>query len=160
MNRIAELRKNCGLSQAELAKQIGIAQNTLSQYETEIRTPTKRVIKALSKIFEVSENYLLGFPEKQIELPDHRQEISIADVTKIKCFESVDDVNFYLNLGWRLLHVGTEARYHDDMTGYSDVIYTLGWIGDPNNTLQEDIPEDGDEKYPEPGGFGWGEEGI
>jgi len=160
MNRIAELRKNKQFSQAELAKKIKIAQNTLSQYENEVRTPTKRVIEALCQIFNVSENYLLGFPEKCPVPTTSHQGMKITDVTKVKCFESESDVNFYLKLGWHLLYVGTDSKHYEDMTGYSQVVYVLGWIGDPSNTLQVDIPEDGDDQYPEPGGFGWYGDGV
>lgn len=159
MNRIAELRKKHGFSQAELAKQVKIAQNTLSQYETEIRTPTRRVIEALSQIFEVSENYLLGFPEEQTITENSHQKINITDITKVKRLESESDVNFYLNLGWHLLFIGTDSEHHEDMRGYSQVVYVLGWTGDPNNTLVE-FPDDEDDQYPEPGGYGWKGEGI
>ena len=63
MNRIAELRKAAGLSQTELAKTLCIAQNTLSQYETGNRSPTKKILERLANLFDVSENYLLGYPE-------------------------------------------------------------------------------------------------
>lgn len=159
MNRIAELRKKHGYSQVEIARQCHIAQNTLSQYETGIRTPTKRVIEALSQIFGVSENYLLGFPEKQTVPENSHHEIKITDVTKVKSFDSVADVNFYLKLGWHLLYVGTNSKHYDDGTGHSETEYILGWTGDPSNTLDY-IPEDYDDQYPEPGGFGLKGEGI
>lgn len=149
MNRIAELRKKHGYSQIEIAKQCNIAQNTLSQYETGIRTPTRRVIETLSQIFEVSENYLLGFPEKNTDPESRHQEVKITDVTKVKNFDSVRDVNFHLKLGWHLLYVGTNSKHYDDGTGYSEVEYVLGWIGDPNDTV-DDIPGDGEDRI-----WGW-----
>ena len=159
MNHIAELRKKHGLSQTELAKQVRIAQNTLSQYETGIRTPTRRVIEALSQIFGVSENHLLGFPEKQTVPEDSHQKINITDITLVKRLESESDVNFYLNLGWHLLFIGIDSEHYEDMRGYSQVVYVLGWIGDPNNTLVE-LPDDEDDQYPGIGGYGWKGEGI
>ena len=39
MNRIAQLRKEHGYSQAQLAKLIGVAQNTISNWEQKKREP-------------------------------------------------------------------------------------------------------------------------
>lgn len=159
MNRIAELRKAAGLSQTDLAKELGIAQNTLSQYETENRSPTKRIIKSLSSIFGVSENYLLGYPEPKLETnytPDI-SDINLSNATIIHQYTSINDVNFRLRLGWKLLHIGTKSAFYEGGEGYSDIVYTVGWFGDPNDTLQNELPEDGDERS---SGTGYGWDGI
>ena len=52
MNKIKEFRKKQKLSQDDIAKMIGVKQNTYSQWETGERTPN--VIKAL-KIAEILE---------------------------------------------------------------------------------------------------------
>jgi len=49
-----------GLSQAQLAKEIGINQRTISQYETGIREPDIQGIKKLCAYFGVTAGYLLG----------------------------------------------------------------------------------------------------
>lgn len=53
MNRIAELRKKSGLSQSELAAKVGIAQNTLSQYETNLRNPKHDIILKIADALHV-----------------------------------------------------------------------------------------------------------
>ena len=63
MNRIAELRKKCGLSQSELAAQIGVAQNTLSQYETNARTPKHDTILKIAEALHVFPHELYGLGE-------------------------------------------------------------------------------------------------
>lgn len=60
MNRIAELRKERGFSQSKVAEYIGVAQNTLSQYETEQRNLPIRIMMELVKLFGVSPAYLMG----------------------------------------------------------------------------------------------------
>lgn len=58
--KIKELREADGLSQKELAEKLGIAKNTLSQYEHNKSNPSLEVIVQLSAFFDVSVDYLLG----------------------------------------------------------------------------------------------------
>jgi transcriptional regulator with XRE-family HTH domain len=59
MNRIAELRKEFGLSQLELAILLETSQGNIGYYENEKRDINTRTLKALSVIFGVSIDYLL-----------------------------------------------------------------------------------------------------
>jgi len=63
MKRLKELRAEKGLSQAQLGKEIGIAQTTISQYELKSREPDIETIKKLCKFFNVSSDFLLGIEE-------------------------------------------------------------------------------------------------
>lgn len=58
--RLRELRKASGLSQAELAIQLGVAMNTVSIWELGKRMPEAKTIKEIAKHFLVTEKYLLG----------------------------------------------------------------------------------------------------
>lgn len=58
--RIVELRKKRGLTQAELAKSIGISRSALSLYEIEKREPDIDTLGKLSALFEVPVGYILG----------------------------------------------------------------------------------------------------
>lgn len=58
--RIVELRKKRGLTQEELAKNLGISRSSLSLYEIEKREPDTEIIIKLAKYFSVSTDYLLG----------------------------------------------------------------------------------------------------
>lgn len=135
MNRIAELRKKNNLSQTELSQKLGIAQNTLSQYENELRIPSSRIILALSDLFGVSPNYLLGEPE--IEATKSHL---IQDVTKILQETDINRVNLYLRKGWRLLHVGEDKNIEYDGAGYSTITYTLGWFDNPKSPAASTLP--------------------
>ena len=67
MNRFKEARKNKGLGQKEVAIQLGVAQPTVSDWENGHKTPTLDNIKALSKLYEVSLDYLVGETEQVAE---------------------------------------------------------------------------------------------
>ncbi len=58
--RIRDLREDADLSQTELSKMLGMSQTGYSKYETgENDIPTSILIK-LSKIYNVSIDYMLG----------------------------------------------------------------------------------------------------
>ncbi|HZK57706.1 MAG TPA: helix-turn-helix transcriptional regulator [Clostridia bacterium] len=60
MLRIKQLRQEKGLKQDELAKEFGIAQQTISNYEKGIREPDITTLKNMADFFDVSLDYLLG----------------------------------------------------------------------------------------------------
>lgn len=61
--RIKSLRTEKGITQSELAKTLNIARSTLSQYESNQRTPSDDMKLKLSSIFDVSIDYLLGLTD-------------------------------------------------------------------------------------------------
>lgn len=58
--RIAEKRKSLGFSQEQLANKLGVSQKSISKYECGVRRPSYEVLIAMSSIFNVSIDYLLG----------------------------------------------------------------------------------------------------
>lgn len=136
MNRIAELRKRNNLSQTELAERLNIAQNTLSQYENELRTPSSRIVLYLADLFGVTPNYLMGEEE-----PETKTSNDLQCVTKVLEEKDVTRVNLYLRKGWRLLHVGENKDVGYDGAGYSSIVYTLGWTSDPKLAAAQPFPE-------------------
>ena len=70
MNRLKELRQKNNLTLKELGQKIGMANNTLSQYETGKREPKLETWNKLAEYFSVPTSYLMGtddlkFPTKQ-----------------------------------------------------------------------------------------------
>ena len=61
--RLKELREEKGLSQMQLAKEIGVNHRTISQYEIGIREPDIQTIKKLCAFFDVTAGYFLGIEE-------------------------------------------------------------------------------------------------
>ena len=58
--RIAELRLALGWSQVELSKRLRVAKQTVSNWENDNIQPSIDMLIKLSKIFNVSTDYLLG----------------------------------------------------------------------------------------------------
>ena len=57
--RIAALRRDTGMSQAELAKKLGVSPSTVGMYEQGRREPALDTLVELAKLFSVTTDYLL-----------------------------------------------------------------------------------------------------
>ena len=60
MNIVKELRKSRGIQQKELALSIGVAQPTVSEWESGKKDPSGDRLKRLANFFGVDELYILG----------------------------------------------------------------------------------------------------
>lgn len=78
--RIQELRKRFNVQQKELARELGISPNTLSQYETGKREPNIEILQKISDYFNVTTDYLIG-----------RKDHTICPI----CYNSYDPLNDY-----------------------------------------------------------------
>ncbi|MGI6174639.1 MAG: helix-turn-helix domain-containing protein [Christensenellales bacterium] len=58
--RIQQLRKASGLSQEQLAEMIGVSRQAISKWETDQSSPELEKVLALSKVFSISTDELLG----------------------------------------------------------------------------------------------------
>ena len=84
-NRIRELREKHNLTLKGLGKKVGLADNTLSQYETGKRHPKFEVQQKLADYFHVPVPYLQGYAE--ITIPNDLKFDSKQDA--IDCIEKI-----------------------------------------------------------------------
>lgn len=57
-DRIRQVRKDAGLTQVEYGKRLGVAGNTITNYENGMREPSNAVIAAICREFSVNEEWL------------------------------------------------------------------------------------------------------
>lgn len=57
-DRIKKIRKAVKLTQVQFGEKIGVKGNTVTNYESGLRTPTDAVIKSICREFNVDENWL------------------------------------------------------------------------------------------------------
>lgn len=68
---LKELRQKSGLTQKQLATQMGVTKSLISFYELQERVPSPSVLVKLSTIFHVSTDYLLGIDTtKRLDVSD------------------------------------------------------------------------------------------
>lgn len=61
--RVRKLRKERGLSQAELANILGVGKTTISNYETEYSAPDIKMLERIADLFGVTVDYIMGRSE-------------------------------------------------------------------------------------------------
>ena len=61
--RIDSLRRALGWSQVELAKRLGVAKQTVSNWENDNIQPSVEMLVRLAKLFRVTTDYLLGLED-------------------------------------------------------------------------------------------------
>lgn len=63
--QLKKLRQEAGLTQKQLASQIGITKSVISFYELQERIPSPEVLVKLAAVFHVSTDYLLGIEKEK-----------------------------------------------------------------------------------------------
>ena len=61
--RIKDVRRECGLSQAQFGEKLSVSQDTVSLWENGRSAPNAELIIAIAKTFDVSADFLLGLKE-------------------------------------------------------------------------------------------------
>ena len=64
-DKIKELREQAGYSQSQLAKKLDVTRSSINAWEMGLSAPTTQYIVALSKLFHVSTDYILGMESEQ-----------------------------------------------------------------------------------------------
>lgn len=64
-NRIREVRKAHKMTMKQLGAEVGLAESTISQYETGKREPDNETLLRIGELFGVTVGYLLGAEEKK-----------------------------------------------------------------------------------------------
>lgn len=77
--RIKQLRKELGITQDDFGKKLGLARNSIANYEIGRRIPTNAVITSICREFNVNEEWLrTGFGDMFNIKTDDFVEISVA----------------------------------------------------------------------------------
>lgn len=63
--QLKKLRQEAGLTQKQLASQIGVTKSVISFYELQERIPSPEVLVKLAAVFHVSTDYLLGIEKEK-----------------------------------------------------------------------------------------------
>ena len=83
-NRIREARKMAGLSQAQVAKILGIHRPSVSEIEAGNRSVSAQEMAKLAEIFEVSASWLMGEGAEKVDVRDNKLQLAARELQKLK----------------------------------------------------------------------------
>ena len=93
--RLAEIRRDYGDTQADLAQKLHVSSFTVSSWEQEKSAPSHEMLIKLCRLYHVSSDYLLGLSDVD---PSFVQQYRLEQFTK----EELDDLKDYEEyLIWR-----------------------------------------------------------
>ncbi len=103
---LKELRNKYSITQSKLADLLGVTQSSIALYESGKNQPTSPILKSLSRIFDVSTDFLLGqssvpniksIDSETLTLPVYDEFISIKESVAIESFSiSSSEYDFIL----------------------------------------------------------------
>lgn len=87
-NRIKETREKNDMTQSSLSKMLGISRSAVNAWEMGISVPSAQYLVELSKLFNVSTDYLFGLSEKEMidisDLSDEEKQIIYSLINYFK----------------------------------------------------------------------------
>ena len=118
MNKYRQLRKERNMSQANLAKRLGVSQTAVSQWETNKNYPDSNTSKELAEIFSVTTDYLLNVDSSKL-----KKDNEIIVYNRVPAgveWANIQDKHGYEEIGMKMLqsgrsYVGLNVR-DDDMS--------------------------------------------
>lgn len=62
-DKIRHIREQAGITQAELARKLGLTRSSVNSWEMGLSVPSTQYVIELAKLFDVSTDYLLGMEQ-------------------------------------------------------------------------------------------------
>lgn len=147
MKNLRELRKQKGLSQATLAKEIGAAQVSVSDWEKGRFEPSLEMLSKLADYFDVSINYLLGKEEtalpavaptvivqrREVKFTDKGAYDSTASLAEIEqaIYDDLEDIKHsFFQIGYKLSIICHSGKFRklgfEDISDYAEARFGFG----------------------------------
>lgn len=102
--KLREARKEAGLSQEQLAKKMTVSRSAIAKWETDKGMPDVNNLKAMSRLLNVSVDFLLDDDEK-ISFNEIKEPINLHDYEKSgKCRDKKDAVCYAKNKDARAIY--------------------------------------------------------
>lgn len=107
-NRIAKFRKAKGLTQEELANQLGVSSQAVSKWENDASCPDISLLPQLCKVLSISTDELLTGKNDEVKLVPAENRKSLDELTLRVKVDSAQGDKVRVNLPMSLVKVGLE----------------------------------------------------
>ena len=108
-NRIAKFRKAKGMTQEELASQLGVSSQAVSKWENDASCPDISLLPQLSRVLCVTTDELLTGKNDEVKLVPAEQRKPLEQLTMRIRVDSADGDKVRVNLPMSLVKVGLEV---------------------------------------------------
>ena len=93
-DRLKDLRSKMNLTQADLAKKLSLTRASVNAWEMGLSAPSTPFIVELSRLFNVSTDYLLGLDDTAVIRTDDLSDEEIAVIMNtVQCFRNLHNQN-------------------------------------------------------------------
>lgn len=128
--RIAELRKNKGLKQEELAEMLGVSGQAVSKWENDQTCPDISLLPQLAKILGVTVDELLSGKQEKVStvqvLPEDQRR-NIKDMMLRIIADSSDGDKVRVNLPMALVQVAMDCGMEMPQVSGNDALKYIDW---------------------------------
>ncbi len=83
------LREEEGLSQAALAKALGVSQSAVAQWEAGTRKPTAQAVVAIARMFDTSADFILGLVDEKLRLVPYYKGLDEKEQTFMQAYSQL-----------------------------------------------------------------------
>ncbi len=90
--RLAEIRKDHGDRQADLATKLNVAISSVRKWEQDLYSPSHEILVSICKLYNVSSDFLLGLTNDDPLYSKHRRESKLSN----KDMESLHEYEEFL----------------------------------------------------------------
>lgn len=111
---LKELREQYKISQVDLAKRLNVSPSTVGMWESGKNKPEFDTLVNISKIFNVSMNFLMGIKDDEgiIKVPIYSTPITLASIKQIKEPDEYKYYNAHCNGSGYIGYKISEDKYH------------------------------------------------
>lgn len=91
-DKIKLLREKAGITQAELARRLGVTRSGMNAWEMGISEPSTKYVAKLATLFKVSTDFLLDMPTTKSISIDGLSDREVASIVEIiACYKSKNE---------------------------------------------------------------------
>ena len=93
-DKIKSMREQLGITQAELARKLGLTRSSINGWEMGLSVPSTQYIVELAKLFHISTDYLLGMEQGAVLNIDNltEKEVSVL-IDLVACFNANREIH-------------------------------------------------------------------
>jgi len=126
-NRIAQMRRQKGLKQEDMAEALGVSPQAVSKWENDMNCPDISLLPALAKLLEISVDELLSGKTAPVAVLDPEKKRELKDMLLRIVVDTNKGEKVRVNLPMALLQYAMESNVELNMFSGNDALKNIDW---------------------------------